>query len=91
MAVKVIELLGETKVRKVYIADSFSGIPKVIKPKFQIEHAAHTISILKDNSVERVKNDSIKFGVANGLHFLVGNFDKTLPGRQFFSAFTLYL
>ena len=81
MAAKVIELLGETKERKVYMADSFSGIPKVQKPRFQIEYAAHTISILKDNSVERVRNDSVKFGVANGLRFLVGNFDKTLPGK----------
>ena len=82
MAAKVIELLGETKERMVYIADSFSGIPKVLKPRFQIEHAAHTISILQDNSVERVRNDSIKFGVSKGLHFLTGNFDKTLPGRE---------
>ena len=79
MAAKVIELLGESKDRKVYMADSFSGIPKVQKPKFNIDLSAHTISILKDNSVERVKNDSIKFGVAPGLHFLVGFFKDTLP------------
>ena len=82
MAAKVIELLGETMERIVYIADSFTGIPKVLKPKFQIEYRAHTISILKDNSVERVRNDSVKFGVSKGLHFLKGNFDKTLPGRE---------
>ena len=34
---------------------------------------------MKDYSVERVRNDSIKFGVAQGLHFVVGFFKDTLP------------
>ena len=80
MAAKVIELLGESKERKVYMADSFSGIPKVEKgTRFNIDMSAHTISILKDNSVERVRNDSIKFGVAQGVNFVVGFFNVTLP------------
>jgi O-methyltransferase len=76
--------------RRVFVADSFAGIPPVNVAKYPAD-AAHVgsdnLPILRDNSEDRVKATFSRFGVlSDSVHWLKGWFKDTLPPAR--SAFT---
>jgi hypothetical protein len=80
LAAKTIDVLGESG-RKVYLADSFRGIPPYPDSKFAIDRVAHNMEILNNNSVESVRKSAINFHLdpADRLKFVVGYFNESLP------------
>lgn len=83
LAAKTIEILGESKQRKVYFADSFKGIPPVSATDSKStagDKDAHSLEILNNNSVERVQSSVQSFGVnMSHVSFVVGYFNESLP------------
>jgi hypothetical protein len=82
MAAKTVELLGESSKKRVYLADSFQGIPPAPKDReYHWEDTnANTLSILNDNSPKRVVEDAAKFGLdMNHLRWVVGYFNESIP------------
>ena len=83
LAAKTLELLCDD--RKVYMADSFSGIPDMPKDLKHYkgwvkDNSASRIEILNKNSVESVKRDLEVFGVNKSkVVFVEGYFNESLP------------
>lgn len=80
--------------RRVFVADSFQGIPAVDVANFPADAAhngAHLIGILKDNSLERVQATFSDFGVlTDSVIWLKGWFKDTLPpARANFTSFAV--
>ena len=81
LAAKTIEILGESKRRKVYFCDSFQGIPKIEGKTVNKEDAtAWKLEILNKNNVESVIENSVRFGINNShVVFVKGYFNESLP------------
>jgi O-methyltransferase len=82
MAAKTVELLGEDSTRRVYLADSFQGIPPAPTDReyHWEDQNANTITILNENSPKRVISDAATFGLnMNHLRWVVGYFNETMP------------
>ena len=79
LVAKQLELADSS--RKVYLCDSFEGIPKATKAHATGPDAdAHRLSILNDNSLERVQESAKRFHIDPArVEFVQGYFDKTLP------------
>ena len=98
MAATIFKAYGQTcpsdSCRRVFVADSFEGIPAVDVANFPADSAhagAHLISILRDNSVERVRDTFERFGVlSDSVVWLKGWFKDTLPpARASFTRFAV--
>ena len=82
MAAKTVELLGEAHKRRVYLCDSFKGIPPAPKDREYdfYDKTAIEIKILNDNNVETVKRDAALFGLdMSHLRWVEGYFNDSLP------------
>ncbi len=80
--------------RRVYVADSFEGIPAVDVANFPADAAhagVHLLKILKDNSMERVQKTFEAFGVlTDSVVWLKGWFKDSLPpARASFTSFAV--
>jgi O-methyltransferase len=80
--------------RRVFVADSFKGIPAVDLAKYPEDSAhqgAHEIQILHDNSKELVQATFQSFGVlSNSVIWLKGWFKDTLPAsKELFTTFSV--
>ena len=77
--------------RRVFVADSFQGIPPVNVEMYPVDavHAGvHLFKILRNNSLERVRAAFDSFGVlSDAVTFLPGWFNETLPAARA-AAFT---
>lgn len=82
LAAKALSLVGESQSRHVYFSDSFRGIPPPPKDAKDnvIDKDAWKLSILNDNSVNRVRESARSFGLnmAN-VTFVEGFFNESLP------------
>lgn len=82
LAAKTVHLMGEASSRKVYFADSFKGIPPPPKDgKFSSQDSeAYKQNILNENSVGKVKEKAVSFGLnLEDLVFVEGYFNESLP------------
>ena len=78
---KALELQGAED-RKVFLADSFAGIPQPPKTgRFNSQdRGANGITLLHDNSATAVEDDAARFHLdQNRLRFVVGYFNESLP------------
>jgi len=89
LAAKTLDVLG-TKARRVYLCDSFSGIPDQTAYGKNRKHAAqagheqdgraHKLEILNDNSETRVRRDAALFEISpERVRFVPGYFNESLP------------
>jgi hypothetical protein len=97
-AATVFKVYGQTcpstTCRRVFVADSFEGIPAVDVINFpadSVHDGAHLLGILKDNSMERVQETFKRFGVlTNAIVWLPGWFKDTLPkAKTIFTSFAV--
>lgn len=91
LAAKTFELLGDAaRGRRVYLADSFSGLPDLTRyssatsgTKHKLdnqERSAHRIALLNQNSLARVQESARKlFLDMSRLSFVPGYFNESLP------------
>jgi len=86
---RTLELMGDLAAgRRVFLCDSFAGIPKQAvhkdangAPRLTRQDAsAHGLSILNHNSPDRVRSDAVAIGLnVSRLEFVVGFFKDSLP------------
>ena len=85
IAASVYEAFGQFPKRKVWVADSFKGIPISTYDIDRKYHPhAHTIDILKKNSVEDVKSTFQKFGFLDDskVKWVEGYFSESFPNAK---------
>eukprot|EP00667_Euglena_gracilis_P019762 EG_transcript_21251 len=92
VAAAVFRAYGQAPRRKVWLADSFAGIPP---PTFAVDKRyhkrAHQIKVLTNNSLAAVQASFQKFGLAgDGIRWLPGYFNETLPrARSLWTSFAV--
>lgn len=81
VAAKTLELLGSAGAgRLAYLADSFHGIPKQDDSADFLDKWSSSVSIMNDNSVERVQVDQATIGLDDlRTKYVVGYFNESLP------------
>jgi O-methyltransferase len=82
MAAKTIELLGEDTIRRVYLADSFQGIPPAPTDReyHREDRYANTLTVFKDATSQQAVIDAASFGLnTDQLRWVVGYFNETMP------------
>ena len=86
MFMKAVLKVRDCDQRKVFVADSFEGLPKPDPELYPAEAKAHDSKIMKDIyghfavSLQEVKNNFNRFGLLDDeVHFLKGWFKDTLP------------
>ena len=92
LATTIFKTYGQT--RRVFVADSFKGIPAVDVSKFPadaVHEGSHVMEILNDNSMERVQKTFQNFGVLDdSIIWLPGWFKDSLPAaRASFTSFAV--
>jgi hypothetical protein len=81
VAAKVIELMGKHPYRKVYICDSFQGIPSPPSDRvYSEEDSRANFPVFSDLSADRVRTDALHFGIdPSNLQIVEGYFNESLP------------